>query len=45
MILKFKGIYLFEVPMPAEDHKIKASSITDLYLKGIKWFKNMDILL
>jgi hypothetical protein len=45
MNLIFKGIYPFAAPMPPESHKIKASSILDLYSKVAKWFKKYGYVL
>ncbi len=39
MLLKFVGIYPFAATMPPEQHNIKASSILDLCLKVMRWFK------
>jgi hypothetical protein len=37
--LKFIGIPPYAAPMPPDEHTIKASSILDLCVKVIKWFK------
>lgn len=37
--LHFDGIYPYAAPMPPEQHTIKASSIMELHLKLVRWFK------
>lgn len=39
LTLTFNGIYPYGLPMPPEEHEIKATSIMDLYLKVLRWFR------
>jgi len=43
--LKFDDIYPYMAPMPPEEHKIKASSITDLYSKLARWFRKYGYII